>query len=127
MSKAVTSALAMGLAGKSPSELALVVGRTDSVCGRVALAPEFGALVLAKKRFIGFATAFYLAYYFTLIVLVGFAPEIMARPIFGSLNSAYVFALSQFFMAWILAALYLKRSVRYDAEVAAILKRLSSV
>jgi uncharacterized membrane protein (DUF485 family) len=38
----------------------------------------------------------------------------MARKVFGVVNIAYLFALSQFFMAWIIAALYLRAASRFD-------------
>ena len=44
---------------------------------------------------------FFVVYYFALPVLVGYAPELMSRPVVGKVNIAYLFALSQFFMAWI--------------------------
>lgn len=38
----------------------------------------------------------------------------MARPVLGPVNLAYLFALSQFFMAWIIAALYLRAAGELD-------------
>ena len=85
---------------------------------RVAAADEFRALVRAKLRFIVPATVFFLAYYFALPVLVGYAPGLMGKKVLGVVNLAYLFALSQFFMAWILAAVYLRAAGRFD-EMAA--------
>lgn len=68
------------------------------------------------------AGVFFLVYYFALPVLVGYAPELMSVRVWGPLNLAYVFALSQFAMAWIVAALYLRAASRWDrmaAEIAA--------
>ena len=47
-------------------------------------------------------------------MLVGYAPALMAKKVLGVINVAYVFALSQFFMAWIIAALYLRAAARFD-------------
>ena len=44
----------------------------------------------------------------------------MSRPVYGPLTLAYVFALSQFAMAWILFALYMRRARRFDALAAEI-------
>ena len=44
----------------------------------------------------------------------------------GNLNLAYVFALSQFVMAWTLAALYVRAAARWDrmaADIAAAAPR----
>ncbi|MBM3264374.1 MAG: DUF485 domain-containing protein [candidate division Zixibacteria bacterium] len=76
--------------------------------------PAFRNLLAAKRRFILPATVFFVVYYFALPVLVGYAPAFMARKIAGPVNLAYLFALSQFFMAWILAALYLRAAGRFD-------------
>ena len=75
---------------------------------------EFKVLVAAKLKFIVPATVFFLVYYFALPVLVGYAPRLMETKVLGVVNLAYVFALSQFFMAWILAAMYLRAAGRFD-------------
>jgi len=76
--------------------------------------PEFVALVSAKRRFIIPATIFFITYYFALPISVGFAPELMSRNVIGQMNLAYLFALSQFFVAWGIAFLYLYRAGRFD-------------
>jgi uncharacterized membrane protein (DUF485 family) len=81
---------------------------------RVTQMPEFRAMVKAKLRFIIPAVVFFVAYYFALPVLVGYAPGLMSRRVIGVVNIAYLFALSQFFMAWIIAALYLRAAARFD-------------
>ena len=81
---------------------------------RVAAMAEFKALLAAKLKFIVPATVFFLVYYFALPILVGYAPHLMETKVLGVVNLAYVFALSQFFMAWILAALYLRAAGRFD-------------
>ena len=81
---------------------------------RVAATARFRALVKTKLRFIVPATIFFLVYYFALPILVGYAPELMNRKVFGSINLAYLFALSQFFMAWVIALLYVRAASRHD-------------
>ena len=51
-------------------------------------------------------------YYFALPALVGYAPGLMSKRVFGVVNVAYLFALSQFFMAWLIAALYVRAANR---------------
>src|SRR5512145_1119268 len=75
---------------------------------RVAAMDEFKGLIAAKRRFIAPAVIFFIVYYFALPALVGYAPELMNRRVLGVINLAYLFALSQFFMAWIIAALYVR-------------------
>ena len=75
-----------------------------------AASVQFKALVKAKLKFIVPATLFFIIYFFALPVMVGYAPDLMNRRVVGSVNVAYLFALSQFFMAWILAWLYIRRA-----------------
>ena len=78
--------------------------------------PEFRSLVAAKRRFILPATVFFIVYYFALPVLVGYFPGVMGRDVMGNVNVAYLFALSQFIMAWVLMAMYVRRARAFDAQ-----------
>jgi len=85
--------------------------------------PEFKTMLRAKLRFIVPATVFFVVYYFALPVLVGYAPALMARKVFGVVNIAYLFALSQFFMAWIIAGLYIRAASRFDKMERGIIEK----
>ena len=76
--------------------------------------PDFAALKKAKLKFIIPATIFFLVYYMTLPVLVGFFPALMKTPVIGKVNWAYLFALSQFIMTWVICALYVRTARRWD-------------
>ena len=84
---------------------------------------DFRALLKAKRRFIIPATIFFVVYYFALPYLVGYHPELMQRKVWGEMNWAYLFALSQFFMAWILAAIYVVVDAGWDRKGIAVLAR----
>ena len=84
---------------------------------RIAATDEFKNLIAAKAKFIVPAVIFFVVYYFALPVLVGFAPKLMETRVFGVINIAYLFALSQFFMAWILAAIYVKKAGKFDSKL----------
>ena len=84
--------------------------------------PEFRALVRAKRAFIIPATLFFVAYYFALPALVGYWPDFMSTRVAGHINLAYLFALSQFVMAWGIMALYVRRARRYDRMVERLLE-----
>jgi uncharacterized membrane protein (DUF485 family) len=86
--------------------------------------PEFRALVRAKRAFIIPATLFFVAYYFALPALVGYWPDLMSTRIAGNINLAYLFALSQFVMAWVIMAIYVRRAQRYDRMVEQLLARV---
>jgi len=75
---------------------------------------EFQSLVRAKRAFIVPATLFFIAYYFALPALVGYWPDLMSTNVAGRINVAYLFALSQFVMAWGLMAAYVRRARTFD-------------
>jgi uncharacterized membrane protein (DUF485 family) len=81
---------------------------------KLAATERFRNLLKAKRRFIVPAMIFFIVYYFALPVLIGYAPSFMERRVIGPVNLAYLFALSQFFMAWIIAALYVRAAARFD-------------
>ena len=80
----------------------------------LAASEKFRRLLRAKRRFIVPAMVFFIIYYFALPVLVGYARPLMETRVFGAVNLAYLFALSQFFMAWVVAALYVRAAVKFD-------------
>jgi uncharacterized membrane protein (DUF485 family) len=84
---------------------------------------DFKKLLASKTRFIVSATVFFVIYYFTLPVLVGWFPKFMEQRIIGEVNVAYLFALSQFFMAWILAFLYVAAAAGWDRQAAALIAK----
>jgi uncharacterized membrane protein (DUF485 family) len=87
---------------------------SQTVWDRIATSREFQDLMATKKTFIVPAFIFFLVYYFALPVLVGYAPHFMATKVIGQVNLAYLFALSQFFVAWIIAGLYVKAANNFD-------------
>jgi uncharacterized membrane protein (DUF485 family) len=100
--------------GKPPHEQTAEEDRDVADWAKLAASAEFKALLKAKARFVVPATIFFIVYYFSLPLLVGYAPELMARKVFGVVNVAYLFALSQFFMAWLLAWAYVRAAARFD-------------
>ncbi len=95
----------------------------SSRVAKIAADPAFRSLLARKKSFIVRTTIFFMVYYFALLVLVGWAPDLMKKEVIGVLNFAYVFALSQFFMAWIVALTYVKKAAQWDADAAKILNQ----
>jgi uncharacterized membrane protein (DUF485 family) len=71
---------------------------------------EFRELVRRRFRFVLPATIFFLVYYFLLPLGNGLAPDLMKTKVFGQVNIAYLFALSEFVMAWVLAYLYIRKA-----------------
>jgi uncharacterized membrane protein (DUF485 family) len=53
--------------------------------------------------------------------LVGYAPKFASTRVIGAVTIAYLFALSQFLVGWVIAALYLLAAAKFDALTADIL------
>jgi uncharacterized membrane protein (DUF485 family) len=96
--------------------------QSQSIWDRIAESTEFKDFMATKKTFIVPAFIFFLVYYFALPVLVGYAPQFMDTKI-GKVNLAYLFALSQFFVAWIIAGLYVKAANNFDRLAKVILDK----
>ena len=80
----------------------------------LAASEKFRRLLRAKRRFIVPSMVFFIIDYFALPVRFGYARPLMETRVFGAVNLAYLFALSQFFMAWVVAALYVRAAVKFD-------------
>jgi len=90
-------------------------GSGQTMWDRVAAGRQFRDLMAMKKVFVIPAFIFFLTYYFMLPVLVGYASGFMSIKVWGNVNLAYLFALSQFVMAWTIAGLYVRAGDRFDA------------
>lgn len=87
---------------------------------------EFKQLVRARVRFVLPATIFFLAYYFLLPLGNGLAPNFMRTNVIGHINIAYLFALSQFFVAWLLAFFYIRQANNVFDRLAAKVRERAS-
>ncbi len=89
----------------------------------IARSAGFQDLLRAKRRFIIPAMTLSILYFFALPVLVGWFPELMKKKVDGGVNLAYLFALSQFLMAGLVAGLYLFKAGAWDKAAAALLAK----
>src|SRR5580698_8597195 len=94
----------------------------QSTWDEIAESRAFKDLMATKKTFIVPAFIFFVVYYFALPVLVGYAPQFMSIKV-GFVNLAYLFALSQFFVAWIIAGLYVRAANNFDRLAEDILNK----
>ena len=101
---------------KPPHERTADEDRASADWQAIAQSNDFKELLRAKRRFIIPATIFFVVYYFLLPYLVGYHTAFMQRKVWGEMNLAYLFALSQFFMAWILAAFYVVAAAGWDRK-----------
>ena len=114
-----TDIAALSRSGTKPSHKRTAEEELDVANWKeLAASDKFRELLRAKYRFIVPAVIVFLIYYFALPALVGYAPRLMERRVVGAINIAYLFALSQFFMAWLIAALYVRAAARFDRMAA---------
>lgn len=99
------------------------MSRDDHRYHPIARDPDFHALVRRKAALIVPATLFFILYYFALPVAAGWFPELMQKEVWGRVNVAYLFALSQFFMTWGLAFVYVRAATTWDRQEHRLLKK----
>lgn len=85
---------------------------------------DFQSLLQQKRSFVIPATIVFLVYYFGFLILVGYFPEVVDTNVVGNINIAYLFALSQFIMAWIVTYLYVRRAGGFDALAQRIVEKV---
>ena|ERR1700682_3740953 len=110
----------------APPPAARAAGEGDSHWEGLEETDEFRQLVRARWRFVAPATVFFLVYYFALPLSNGLFPSVMRTEIIGHINLAYVFALSEFVMAWILAYFYIRQATRVFDPLAEKVRRRAS-
>lgn len=121
---APTDITPLGRSGPKPEhELTASENKTPIDWNAIASDPDFKKLLKAKARFIVPGTIFFLVYYMSLPVLIGFFPDVMKTQVWGKVNWAYLFALSQFVMTGVLCVLYVRAARRWDIMNAALLAK----
>ena len=114
----------MSQTGEAAGRVTAASSEGPSQWDLVAAMPEFRQLLKAKAAFIVPATISFVVFYFLLPISVGYFPKFMDKRVLGPVSIAYLFALSQFFVAWAIAALYVRRAARFDDQSADLLKKL---
>ena len=92
--------------GRMPAEEAVTASEA------VAKDPEMVELEHRHTRFVWPATIFFLVYYMALNILAGTSPDLMGKKLFGQFTFGYLFALSQFVMAFVVAWVYSRWAAR---------------
>jgi uncharacterized membrane protein (DUF485 family) len=89
------------------------VKETDFV--KVTESGPFKKLIQERKRFIVPLTIFFLIFYFLLPVLTSYT-TILRTPAIGDISWAWIYAIAQFIMTWILCTVYVKKSASFDRQ-----------
>ena len=88
---------------------------------RIYESASYRRMIAHKTRVICVLTVFFVGYYFALPVLVAYWPALMETRVWGHVNWAYLFAFSQFLMAWAVAYVYMRYASRFDRMASRIL------
>ena len=91
---------------RSPTTGRMPAGEAVTATEAVGKDPEMVELEHRHRRFVWPATIFFLVYYMALNILAGTSPGLMGRKLFGEFTFGYLFALSQFLMAFVVAWVY---------------------
>jgi uncharacterized membrane protein (DUF485 family) len=93
-------------ASRSPATGRMSAEESVTATEAVGKDPEMVELERRHRRFVWPATIFFLIYYLSLNVLAGTSPDLMGNKLFGEFTFGYLFALSQFVMAFVVAWVY---------------------
>lgn len=88
----------------------------------IAESSQFQTLIKEKKAFLIPTTIFFMVYYFALPIMAGYSKTLMIKKVPLFVNFGYLFAVSQFIMAWVLAYYYMKKAERFDDLISEIYK-----
>ena len=97
---------------RSPTTGRMPAGEAVTATEAVGRDPEMVELEHRHSRFVWPVTIFFLVYYLSLNVLAGTSPGLMGRKLFGEFTFGYLFALSQFVMAFVVAWVYARWAAR---------------
>jgi len=89
---------------------ALDAGRSSIDWDAAERSPAFQELVRRRHRFVAVAVTLALGWFVVFLAVATVAKDFGGRSIYEGLTVAYLIGLSQYFMVWGLALLYLRRS-----------------
>jgi uncharacterized membrane protein (DUF485 family) len=91
---------------RSPTTGRMTAEEAVTATEAVGKDPEMVELEQRHSHFVWPTTIFFLAYYLALPILAGVAPDLMGSKVFGQFTFGYLFALSEFLMAFVVAWVY---------------------
>ena len=88
---------------------------------RVAESSRFKTLAEKKKKFILPLTIFFLVFYFSLPILTSYT-NVLERPAIGDISWAWIYAVAQFIMTWVLCTVYVRKFHKFDKDADEIIE-----
>jgi uncharacterized membrane protein (DUF485 family) len=80
----------------------------------IARTPKFRELVTRRRRFVVAGTLFYSLYFVAYLALLGFAPDLMSKHVFGNITLALLGGLSVCALTPIMAVVYTRKAEDFD-------------
>ncbi|MGC5615406.1 DUF485 domain-containing protein [Georgenia sp. Z1491] len=84
----------------------------QKILDEVARSEPFRELVRRRSRFVRAALTFSIAWFGGFLLLIAFAPDLMATILVPGLSLAYLLGFSQFALVWVVTWLYIRMSDR---------------
>jgi uncharacterized membrane protein (DUF485 family) len=107
---------------RSPTTGRMTAKEAVTATEAVGKDPEMVELEHRHQRFVWPITVFFLVYYLSLPILAGVSPDGMGTKLFGQFTVGYLFALSQFLMAFVVAWVYARWAAKRMDPLAADLR-----
>jgi uncharacterized membrane protein (DUF485 family) len=87
---------------------------------KIVESEQFKGFMKEKRRFTVPMTIFFLVFYFLLPIFTSYT-TFLNTPAFGDISWAWIFAVAQFVMTWVLCTIYVKKANSFDEKVEAIM------
>ncbi|EMR07736.1 hypothetical protein C772_00064 [Bhargavaea cecembensis DSE10] len=88
---------------------------------RVAESSRFRTLLEKKKKFVLPLTIFFMVFYFALPILTSYT-NVLERPAIGDISWAWIYAVAQFIMTWVLCTVYVRKFHKFDKDADEIIE-----
>jgi uncharacterized membrane protein (DUF485 family) len=88
---------------------------------KIESSPQFKQFMHKKKKFIVPLTIFFLVFYFLLPISTSYG-KFLNTPFIGDISWAWVFAVAQFIMTWVICSIYVKKAASFDKEAEQIIE-----
>ncbi|WP_062350538.1 DUF485 domain-containing protein [Bacillus kwashiorkori] len=96
-------------------ELSISKKRKNIDYVKVESSLQFKQFLSKKKKFLIPMTVFFMVFYFLLPIFTSYTKFLNTSAI-GDISWAWIFAIAQFVMVWVLSAIYVKKASQFDKE-----------
>lgn len=90
---------------------------------RIANSGEFDELKRSKMRFIWPIVILFFCFFLTLPIMSGYAKPLMGSFVLGHVTFGYLYGLSFYIVAWVLAYVYVKKARQFDERAQSIVQK----